>query len=94
MPTVAITPDDELLDRNLGALHEISARSGPLYVVTHPRVDVPDLAAAEIVVPKNEPELDPILLTIPLQLLAYHASVALGNDIDKPRNLAKSVTVE
>ena len=94
VPTVAITPDDELLDRNLGALHEISARSGPLYVVTHPRVDVPDLAAAEIVVPKNEPELDPILLTIPLQLLAYHASLALGNDIDRPRNLAKSVTVE
>ena len=94
VPTVAITPDDELLDRNLGALHEISARSGPLYVVTHPRVEVPDLAAAEIVVPKNEPELDPILLTIPLQLLAYHASLALGNDIDRPRNLAKSVTVE
>jgi glucosamine--fructose-6-phosphate aminotransferase (isomerizing) len=94
VPTVAITPDDELLDRNLGALHEISARSGPLYVLTHPRVDVPNIAAAEIVVPKNEPELDPILLTIPLQLLAYHASVALGNDIDKPRNLAKSVTVE
>lgn len=94
VPTVAITPDDELLDRNLGALHEIAARSGPLYVVTHPGVEVPDLAAAEIVVPKNEPELDPILLTIPLQLLAYHASVALGNDTDKPRNLAKSVTVE
>ena len=43
---------------------------------------------------KNEPELDPILLTIPLQLLAYHAALALGHDIDKPRNLAKSVTVE
>jgi glutamine---fructose-6-phosphate transaminase (isomerizing) len=94
VPTVAITPDDELLDRNIGALQEIAARSGPLYVVTHPRVEIPDLAAAEIVVPKNEPELDPILLTIPLQLLAYHASVALGHDVDKPRNLAKSVTVE
>jgi len=94
VPTVAITPDDELLDRNIGALQEIAARSGPLYVVTHPRVEIPDVAAAEIVVPKNEPELDPILLTIPLQLLAYHASVALGHDVDKPRNLAKSVTVE
>jgi glucosamine--fructose-6-phosphate aminotransferase (isomerizing) len=94
VPTIAITPDDELLDRNIGALQEIAARSGPLYVVTHPRVEIPDLAAAEIVVPKNEPELDPILLTIPLQLLAYHASVALGHDVDKPRNLAKSVTVE
>jgi glucosamine--fructose-6-phosphate aminotransferase (isomerizing) len=94
VPTVAIVPDDELLDRNIGALHEIAARSGPLYVVTHPGVGVPDGAAAVIRVPKNEPELDPILLTIPLQLLAYHASVALGHDVDKPRNLAKSVTVE
>jgi len=44
--------------------------------------------------PKNEPELDPMLLTIPLQLLAFHAAAALGHDVDKPRNLAKSVTVE
>ena len=44
--------------------------------------------------PKNEPELDPILLSVPLQMLAYHAAVVLGNDVDKPRNLAKSVTVE
>ena len=50
--------------------------------------------ATRIDVPVNEPELDPILLTIPLQLLAYHAAVKLGHDIDKPRNLAKSVTVE
>lgn len=45
-------------------------------------------------VPKSEPELDPLLLNIPLQLLAYYAAVALGRDVDKPRNLAKSVTVE
>ena len=45
-------------------------------------------------VPRNEAELDPILLTLPLQLLAYHAARQLGHDIDKPRNLAKSVTVE
>jgi glucosamine--fructose-6-phosphate aminotransferase (isomerizing) len=57
---------------------------------------VPDAKLAEdvIVVPKNETELDPILLTIPLQLLAYHTAVALDRDVDKPRNLAKSVTVE
>jgi glucosamine--fructose-6-phosphate aminotransferase (isomerizing) len=46
------------------------------------------------VVPATEPELNPILLTLPLQLLAYHAAVALGRDVDQPRNLAKSVTVE
>jgi glucosamine--fructose-6-phosphate aminotransferase (isomerizing) len=53
-----------------------------------------DLADRTLVIPRNEPELDPILLMIPMQLLAYHAAVALGLDIDKPRNLAKSVTVE
>ena len=54
----------------------------------------PKLAEDTILVPRNEPELDPILLGIPLQLLAYHAAVALERDVDKPRNLAKSVTVE
>jgi glucosamine--fructose-6-phosphate aminotransferase (isomerizing) len=94
LPTVAVLPDDELLQRNLGALYEIAARNGPLVVVTHPSIDLGDLRARRVDVPKNEPELDPILLTIPMQLLAYHAALTLGHDIDKPRNLAKSVTVE
>ena len=94
VPTVAVVPDDELVDRNVAALHEIAARGGPLVVVTHEGVDLGGLSARRIVVPRSEPELDPILLTIPLQLLAYHAAQALGHDIDKPRNLAKSVTVE
>jgi glucosamine--fructose-6-phosphate aminotransferase (isomerizing) len=94
VPTVAIVPDDELTDRNVGALHEIAARRGPLVVVTHSTVDLGELAATRIDVPANEVELDPILLTIPLQILAYHAALKLGHDIDKPRNLAKSVTVE
>ncbi|TDC48193.1 glutamine--fructose-6-phosphate transaminase (isomerizing) [Jiangella ureilytica] len=94
LPTVAIVPDDELLDRNLGALQEITARSGPLVVVTHDGVDLGVTSAHVVAVPKSEPELDPLLLTIPLQLLAYHAALLLGHDVDKPRNLAKSVTVE
>ncbi len=94
LPTVAIVPDDELTHRNLGALHEIAARGGPLTVVTHPGVDLGDVVADRIDVPKSESELDAILLTVPLQMLAYHAALALGHDIDKPRNLAKSVTVE
>jgi glucosamine--fructose-6-phosphate aminotransferase (isomerizing) len=93
LPTVAVVPDDELLDKNISTLGEIRARHGPLCVVGHREVD-PKLADGVIRVPKNEPELDPILLSVPLQLLAYHAAVALGNDVDKPRNLAKSVTVE
>ncbi|MFC6287100.1 glutamine--fructose-6-phosphate transaminase (isomerizing) [Nocardioides sp. GCM10027113] len=94
VPTVAIVPEDELADRNAGALHEIAARGGPLVVVTHEGVDLGGLEATRIDVPRNERELDPILLTLPLQLLAYHAALHLGHDIDKPRNLAKSVTVE
>ena len=95
LPTVAIVPDDELTDRNLAAVQQIVARSGPITVITHPGVALEGPAdTPRIVVPKNERELDPILLTVPLQLLAYHAAVTLGHDIDKPRNLAKSVTVE
>ena len=94
VPTVAIVPSDELTDRNVGALHEIAARKGPLVVITHEDVDLGDVPARRINVPRNERELDPILLTAPLQLLAYHAALQLGHDIDKPRNLAKSVTVE
>jgi glucosamine--fructose-6-phosphate aminotransferase (isomerizing) len=98
VPTVAIVPGDELADRNVGALHEVAARGGPLLVVTHPDVDLGDLpdrvSLERVDLPRNELELDPILMTVALQLLAYHAALALGHDIDKPRNLAKSVTVE
>lgn len=94
VPTVALVPADELTDRNLGALHEITARGGPVVAVTHEGVDFGTLDVRRIVVPVNEPELDPILLTIPLQILAYYAALALELDIDKPRNLAKAVTVE
>ncbi|GAA0832187.1 glutamine--fructose-6-phosphate transaminase (isomerizing) [Streptosporangium amethystogenes subsp. fukuiense] len=93
MPTVAIVPDDELLDKNLTTLGEIRARGGRVLMVGHRAVDL-KLADDCVVVPRNEIELDPILLSIPLQLFAYHAAVALGRDVDKPRNLAKSVTVE
>ena len=95
VPTVAIVPDDELTDRNVGALHEIAARARAAGR-GHPRGRRPRRRRrpTRIDVPRNERELDPILLTIPLQLLAYHAALRLGHDIDKPRNLAKSVTVE
>ncbi|NNG38165.1 glutamine--fructose-6-phosphate transaminase (isomerizing) [Flexivirga sp. ID2601S] len=94
MPTVAIVPDDDLTERNVGALHEIAARGGTIVAITHDTVDFGDLPVTRIDVPRSEVELDPILLTIPLQLLAYHLATALGRDIDRPRNLAKSVTVE
>jgi glucosamine--fructose-6-phosphate aminotransferase (isomerizing) len=98
VPTVAVVPDDELTDRNVGALHEVAARGGRLVVVTHESVDLGDLPSQTSVdridVPRNERELDPILMVVALQLLSYHAAQSLGLDIDKPRNLAKSVTVE
>ncbi|GAA1189598.1 glucosamine--fructose-6-phosphate aminotransferase (isomerizing) [Kitasatospora gansuensis] len=93
LPTVALVPDDELLDKNLTTLGEIKARAGRVLAIAHRAPDA-KLADHAILVPRSEPELDPLLLNIPLQLLAYHAAVALKRDVDKPRNLAKSVTVE
>nr|MBF6621830.1 SIS domain-containing protein [Patulibacter sp.] len=93
MPVVAVVPDDELHEKQRSTLHEIKARSGPILAISHEKLPE-ELAERTIVVPRTEPELDPILLNIPLQLLAYHAALALDRDIDRPRNLAKSVTVE
>ena len=92
-PTVIVLPRDELFAKNTSTIEEIRARRGPTYVVTHPGT-LPVTVDGVIEVPKSEPELDPILLNIPLQLLAYHVALARGTDIDQPRNLAKSVTVE
>jgi glucosamine--fructose-6-phosphate aminotransferase (isomerizing) len=91
VPTVAILPEDELLEKNRATLEEIRARGGRILAVAHAEQEKADHT---IVVPRNEVELDPILMGVPLQLLAYHTALALGRDIDKPRNLAKSVTVE
>ncbi len=93
MPSVVVVPADELVSKNIATIEQIKARGGPVIAITNS--DLSDgLADHTIRVPVSEPELDPILLTIPLQLLAYHTAAALGRDIDKPRNLAKSVTVE
>ncbi len=93
MPSVVVIPSDDLINKNISTIEQIKARGGPVIAVTS--ADIPDgLADATIRVPKAESELEPILFNIPLQLLAYHAAAKLGRDIDKPRNLAKSVTVE
>jgi len=97
IPTVVLLPHDELYEKTLSSLEEIRARRGPILAVTHPgpandhlNGKVDDI----LFVPATEPVLNPILLTIPLQLFAYQCAVVLGRDIDQPRNLAKSVTVE
>jgi glucosamine--fructose-6-phosphate aminotransferase (isomerizing) len=92
-PTVVVLPRDGLFAKNVATIEEIRARRGPVFVITHSG-ELPVAVAGEFCVPQSQPELDPILLNIPLQLLAYHVALAKGADIDQPRNLAKSVTVE
>src|SRR5712691_8170765 len=92
-PTVIVIPRDDLFVKNVSTIEEIRARRGPVIAITHPG-ELPVAVDAAFEVPATEPELDPILLNIPLQLLAYHVALRKGCDIDRPRNLAKSVTVE
>ena len=95
MPVVAIAPNDALLEKLESNLHEVRARGGQLYVFadTHTRIESGD-GVRVIRMPEHYGALSPILHVVPLQLLAYHTAVARGTDVDKPRNLAKSVTVE
>ena len=92
-PTLIVMPRDDLYAKNLSTIEEIRARRGPVVLVTHAG-EVRPTAEGAFDVPASEPELDPILLNVPLQLLAYHVALQRGRDIDRPRNLAKSVTVE
>jgi glucosamine--fructose-6-phosphate aminotransferase (isomerizing) len=93
-PTVVVLPRDDLFAKNVSTIEEIRARGGRTYVVTHPGPALPVPVDGAIEVPKSEPELDVLLLNVPLQLLAYHIALTKGRDIDQPRNLAKCVTVE
>ncbi len=96
MPVVAVAPDDDLLEKLKGNLHEVDARGGELYVFADPRVQFGDRVGIRTMhMPAVIEDFQaPILYTIPLQLLAYHVAVLRGTDVDQPRNLAKSVTVE
>jgi glucosamine--fructose-6-phosphate aminotransferase (isomerizing) len=91
-PTVIVLPRDDLYAKNLSTVEEIKARGGLVIAITHPGERPAVDGAFEV--PALEPELDPLLLNIPLQLLAYHVALQRGTNIDQPRNLAKSVTVE
>lgn len=95
MPVVVIAPKDSLFDKVISNVREIKARGGRVIAVTtedcHPLDEIADHI---IKVPQTLPMLMPIVTCVPLQLLAYHIAVLRGNDVDQPRNLAKSVTVE
>jgi glucosamine--fructose-6-phosphate aminotransferase (isomerizing) len=99
MPVVALAPRDHVFEKMLGNVQEVKARGGSVIAITEegephlwslldPRRD------ARVVLPPMHPLMSPITMTVPLQLLAYHVAVLRGCDVDQPRNLAKSVTVE
>jgi glucosamine--fructose-6-phosphate aminotransferase (isomerizing) len=99
MPVVAIAPNDHVFEKMIGNVQEAKARGGSVIAITtegDPRMAaVLDLDHDAILpMPATTPLLTPIVMTIPLQLLAYHIAVRRGCDVDQPRNLAKSVTVE
>jgi glucosamine--fructose-6-phosphate aminotransferase (isomerizing) len=96
MPVVAVAPEDDLLEKLKSNLQEVRARGGELFVFADPRVQFSDKFATHTMrMPASIEDFQaPILYTIPLQLLAYHVAVLKGTDVDQPRNLAKSVTVE
>jgi glucosamine--fructose-6-phosphate aminotransferase (isomerizing) len=99
MPVVALAPDDSVFEKMLGNVQEAKARGGTVIAITSEgdeRMRAILDSANDIVVPmpRTSPQLTPIVMTIPLQLLAYYIAVRRGCDVDQPRNLAKSVTVE
>ena len=95
MPVVAVAPNDDLLEKLQSNLEEVRARGGRLYVFGHSKAHNQDANIARFIELPEIPELiAPLIYSIPLQLLAYHVAILKGTDIDQPRNLAKSVTVE
>jgi glucosamine--fructose-6-phosphate aminotransferase (isomerizing) len=95
MPVIAVAPNNELLEKLKSNLQEVHARGGQLFVFADanaPMESVPNVNLLRVAA-TNE-VVAPIVYTIPLQLLAYHVALIKGTDVDQPRNLAKSVTVE
>ena len=96
MPVIVIAPHDRVFEKTLSNMEEVAARGGRIILVTDPKgaaeaamdrvetLTLPDMAAT----------VTPLVYAVPVQLIAYHTAVALGTDVDQPRNLAKSVTVE
>jgi glucosamine--fructose-6-phosphate aminotransferase (isomerizing) len=96
LPSIFIAPDDAVFSKNMNNIEQVKARKGPIIAITsgNGAKQLKNLAADIIEIPSVIDCLSPVLTVIPLQLLAYHLAVELGRDVDKPRNLAKSVTVE
>ncbi|HDR8973939.1 TPA: SIS domain-containing protein, partial [Burkholderia vietnamiensis] len=95
MPVVTVAPNDTLLEKLKSNMQEVRARGGELYVFADADTQIVNDDGLHVIrMPEHYGQLSPILHVVPLQLLAYHTACACGTDVDKPRNLAKSVTVE
>jgi glucosamine--fructose-6-phosphate aminotransferase (isomerizing) len=96
MPVIVMAPCDALFDKTVSNMQEVIARGGRILLVSDARgvMQAGDGVWQTITLPDTDPMLAPILYALPAQLLAYHTAVAKGTDVDQPRNLAKSVTVE
>ena len=95
MPVVTVAPNDALLEKLKSNMQEVRARGGVLYVLADADTRIESSEGIHVIrMPENYGQLSPLLHVVPLQLLAYHTACARGTDVDKPRNLAKSVTVE
>jgi glutamine---fructose-6-phosphate transaminase (isomerizing) len=95
MPVVTVAPNDTLIEKLKSNMQEVRARGGQLYVFADADSRITSSEGVHVIrLPEHYGKLSPILHVVPLQLLAYHTALARGTDVDKPRNLAKSVTVE
>jgi glucosamine--fructose-6-phosphate aminotransferase (isomerizing) len=96
MPVIVIAPHDALFDKTASNVQEVAARGGRFILITDAEGarNIGVETEATIIVPTSDPLFAPILYALPVQLLAYHTAVFMGKDVDQPRNLAKSVTVE
>jgi glutamine---fructose-6-phosphate transaminase (isomerizing) len=95
MPVIVVAPGDDLFEKTLSNMQEVAARGGKIVLVSDAKAERAGCALeAHIPIPAAHPFVHPLLYAVPVQLLAYHTAVLMGTDVDQPRNLAKSVTVE
>ena len=93
-PIIFIVPNDHVKEKTVSAIHESKARGAKIILIHEKGDDISQEGDVNIAIPKVHPLLSPLLTVVPMQLIAYHTALALGHDVDRPRNLAKSVTVE
>jgi glucosamine--fructose-6-phosphate aminotransferase (isomerizing) len=95
VPVIVVAPEDDLFDKTMSNMQEVAARGGQIILIS----DAPAERAgcrllSHIKMPRTNPFTSPLVYAVPIQLMAYHTAVFMGTDVDQPRNLAKSVTVE